>query len=199
MAKDDQVYLNHDYSYRNQMAPMTNDGHEHMAQPNPQQLIKTTVNQTVNQSIYPDGRKRATKACNACKQRHTRCGFERPCTRCVSLGYDCQDPPSKKRGSKKSDGRIEKHSKTKGFKQIPMMDKIGSFRQEGTPHIMSPFEFQMQLQQMAQQQMAQQHHNFGNMIFMPQSFEQSQMQFTQEDGTIYLNLSTDTISEVSNH
>lgn len=182
LAKDDQFYLGHgDYSFNNQMAPMTNE-HSHP---------KMTPTSSVNQSVYPDGRKRATKACNACKQRHTRCGFERPCTRCVSLGYDCQDPPSKKRGSKKSDG-IEKQTKTKGFKAFPM-DKMGSFRQEA-PHIMTPFEFQMQLQQMAQQSYG--HH----MVFMPQSFEQTQMQFTQqEDGAINLYLSTDAISEVSNH
>lgn len=79
--------------------------------------------------VYPSGRKRATKACISCKQRHTRCGFERPCHRCKSLGFQCVDPPSKKRGSKKSenslklDRGIQKNTKWR-FKDYSEIQKI---------------------------------------------------------------------------
>jgi hypothetical protein len=49
--------------------------------------------------LYPNGRKRASKACYECQRRHTRCGFERPCERCKRLGLECVDVQSiKKRG-----------------------------------------------------------------------------------------------------
>ncbi|KAL0488982.1 GAL4-like DNA-binding domain [Acrasis kona] len=49
--------------------------------------------------MYPNGRKRASKACHECQRRHTRCGFQRPCERCKRLGLDCVDVQSiKKRG-----------------------------------------------------------------------------------------------------
>jgi len=52
-----------------------------------------------NAKVYPNGRKRASKACFECQKRHTRCGFERPCERCVRLGLNCVDMTSiKKRG-----------------------------------------------------------------------------------------------------
>jgi hypothetical protein len=48
---------------------------------------------------YPNGRKRASKACFECQRRHTRCGFERPCARCKRLGIECIEvQSSKKRG-----------------------------------------------------------------------------------------------------
>jgi hypothetical protein len=56
--------------------------------------------------LYPNGRKRASKACYECQRRHTRCGFQRPCERCKRLGLECVDVQSiKKRGrsQKKSD------------------------------------------------------------------------------------------------
>jgi len=46
---------------------------------------------------YPEGRKRATKACLGCKSKHTKCGFLRPCMRCQSLGIQCEDDIPKKR------------------------------------------------------------------------------------------------------
>jgi hypothetical protein len=49
------------------------------------------------QEAYPEGRKRATKACIECKSKHTKCGFSRPCLRCQSLGLECLDVVPKKR------------------------------------------------------------------------------------------------------
>lgn len=50
-----------------------------------------------------------------CKKKHARCGFERPCFRCESLGLDCKDVPKKKR-------------KRRGKKQKPF-----SFKEETLP------------------------------------------------------------------
>eukprot|EP01080_Neovahlkampfia_damariscottae_P010231 gene10231-2651_t len=61
---------------------------------------------------YPEGRKRATKACLACKSKHTKCGFVRPCLRCQFLGIDCVDDIPKKRGSKQK-GSVPKYIGTK--------------------------------------------------------------------------------------
>ncbi|KAL9656723.1 hypothetical protein ABK040_002990 [Willaertia magna] len=56
-------------------------------------------NEEEDQKTYPNGRKRASKACFECQKRHTRCGFGRPCERCKRLGLQCVDVPSaKKRG-----------------------------------------------------------------------------------------------------
>jgi hypothetical protein len=97
---------------------------QHVAQhfgnePDQSQHPAATMN-VVNNMVYPEGRKRATKACIGCKQRHTRCGFERPCVRCTSLGFECIDPPSKKRGSKKNEHKnsIEKGQKMKGEMRV---------------------------------------------------------------------------------
>lgn len=44
-------------------------------------------------------RKRASKACLSCQAKHTKCGSERPCTRCKKYGLHCVDSLStKKRG-----------------------------------------------------------------------------------------------------
>lgn len=99
--------------------------------PEVKQQVPTTTVPTVSATItpYPSGRKRATKACICCKQRHTRCGFERPCHRCKSLGFQCVDPPSKKRGSKKAentlkmDRGIQKNTKWR-FKDYSEIQKI---------------------------------------------------------------------------
>ncbi|EFC42412.1 predicted protein [Naegleria gruberi] len=57
------------------------------------------TNSQEKNSPYPNGRKRASKACVECQKRHTRCGFERPCERCVRLGLECVEMKStKKRG-----------------------------------------------------------------------------------------------------
>ena len=57
------------------------------------------------QKVYPNGRKRASKACFECQRRHTRCGFERPCERYNRLVLECVDVQSEKRGrsQKKND------------------------------------------------------------------------------------------------
>lgn len=44
-------------------------------------------------------RKRASKACLSCQAKHTKCGSERPCTRCKKYGLHCVDSlTTKKRG-----------------------------------------------------------------------------------------------------
>eukprot|EP01080_Neovahlkampfia_damariscottae_P006684 gene6684-10849_t len=46
-------------------------------------------------------RKRVSNACVSCREKHSKCGFVKPCTRCVSLGLECVTLPAKKRGVKK--------------------------------------------------------------------------------------------------
>ncbi|KAG2370701.1 hypothetical protein C9374_014312 [Naegleria lovaniensis] len=58
-----------------------------------------STHNTIGAKAYPNGRKRASKACLECQKRHTRCGFERPCDRCTKLGLNCVEVVStKKRG-----------------------------------------------------------------------------------------------------
>lgn len=63
--------------------------------------MKTTI------EVYPNGRKRVTNACNNCKERHSKCGFEKPCRRCKQLGLDCTESPVLKRGIRKKNKNRE--------------------------------------------------------------------------------------------
>lgn len=62
---------------------------------------------------YDNGRKRASKACVECNKKHVRCGFDRPCKRCVRLGLNCVEVVStKKRGRKKKSKKQQEQSST---------------------------------------------------------------------------------------
>lgn len=56
-------------------------------------------------------RKRASKACLSCQAKHTKCGFERPCSRCKKFGLHCVDSLSTKKRGRSQKKKLLEESK----------------------------------------------------------------------------------------
>lgn len=83
--------------------------------------------------------------CIECKKKHARCGFERPCTRCESMGLECKDVPKtkrKRRGKKKDTELSFKNTITHKKRKI-CSAKTGQIKVEFTEVEHCPIEQQI--------------------------------------------------------
>nr|CAG4713314.1 unnamed protein product [Naegleria fowleri] len=110
-SNDEDQHLQHSDLILDEEDPCNQDNDRHSPTTNCVSRNKSNNHQTIDAKPYPNGRKRASKACFECQKRHTRCGFERPCTRCTKLGLNCVEVVSmKKRGRSTTNSKSKKFS-----------------------------------------------------------------------------------------
>jgi hypothetical protein len=92
----------------------------------------------MNSSDGQKKRKQVTRACMRCKQSHACCDSQRPCSRCVSLGFSdsCLDSEQKKRGRKRKEEEEPQEQKYKKQNDT-QTDAMGSSSVWQTPFTVS--------------------------------------------------------------